>query len=74
MYIITYYIGIDVHGILLYIFRLINYYCCVYINILYDKITNIINDAINMSFMQQCIITDWSKVHTYKKAHEYYYF
>lgn len=73
MYITTYYIGIDVHGILLYIFRLINYYCCVYINILYDKITNIINDAINMSFMQQCI-TDWSKVHTYKKAHEYYYF
>ena len=69
MYITTYYIGIDV----LYIFRLINYYCCVYINILYDKITNIINDAINMSFMQQCI-TDWSKVCTYKKAHEYYYF
>ena len=60
--------------VLYYIFRLINYYCCVlYINTLYDKITNIINDAINMSFMQQCI-TDWSKVHTYKKAHEYYYF
>ena len=74
MYITTYYIGIDVHGILLYIFRLINYYCCVYINILYDKITNIINDAINMSFMQQCI-TDWRKVRMYnKKAHEYYYF